>query len=155
VNKTSATPLSPLTPPLIVVVVYAVALSAHSLLPLAFLPGALHLIPALWLSLGGVFIFLMAARALRKAGTTMIPFAKPTALVTTGPYRRTRNPIYLSYAWLYLGLGCLINSWWTLILFPVLIIVMNRFVIAHEESVLEEGFGNAYREYRATTRRWT
>jgi protein-S-isoprenylcysteine O-methyltransferase Ste14 len=153
-TKSAPTPLSPLTPALIVVVTYAVALSLHGMIPLTFLPGALHLIPALWLSLGGIMIFLTAIFALRKARTTMKAYATPRALVTTGPYRRSRNPIYLSFAWVYLGLGCLINSWWPLILFPVLILTMNRFVIAHEEAVLEKCFGEAYRSYRSSTRRW-
>jgi len=143
-----------LPPPLIVAVVYAAAWSLQRAVPLAFLPGDLHLIPALWLSLGGVLIFLMSGRALRKARTTTNPYGTPTALVTTGPYRRSRNPVYLSYAWLYLGLGCWINSWWALILFPVLILTMNRYVIAHEEAILEERFGDEYRTYRANTRRW-
>jgi protein-S-isoprenylcysteine O-methyltransferase Ste14 len=144
----------PLPPPLLVAVVYAAAWSLHKLFPVAFLPGDLHLIPALWLSLGGVLIFLTAAFALRKAGTSPSPYATPTALVTSGPYRRSRNPVYLSYAWLYLGLGCWINTWWTLILFPVLIVAMNRLVISREEDVLEETFGEEYRRYRAATRRW-
>lgn len=148
------TPSRPLPPPLVFVALYGAAWALHQLVPLRFLPGDLHLIPALWLSLGGVLLFLTALRALRKAGTSPRPYTVPTALVTTGPYRRSRNPVYLAYAWLYLGSGCWLNTWWTLILFPVLILVMNRGVIAHEEAVLEETFGEAYRRYRAATRRW-
>lgn len=144
----------PLPPPLLYVIAYAAAWSLHRLAPLPFLPGDLHLIPALWLTLGGVLIFFSALRALRKAGTSPRPYAVPTALVTEGPYRRSRNPIYLSYVWLYLGLGCWLNSWWPLILFPALILAMNRFVIGREETVLEERFGAAYRRYRESTRRW-
>ncbi len=134
--------------------IYGGAWALHRLLPLPFLPGDLHLIPALWLSLGGVLIFLSAWRALRKAGTSPGPYAAPSALVTTGPYRRSRNPMYLAYIWMYLGLGCWINTWWTLILFPLLILVMNRRVLAQEEAVLEDAFGDEYRRYHATTRRW-
>ena len=133
---------------------YGGAWGLHHFFPLRFLPGDLHLIPALWLSLGGILIFLVALRALRKAGTSPSPYVVPTALVTTGPYRRSRNPVYLAYIWLYLGLGCWINTWWTLILLPVLILIMNRRVLAPEEAVLEDTFGDTYRRYRATTRRW-
>lgn len=148
------TPSRPLPPPLVFAALYGGTWGLHHFAPLPFLPGDLHLIPALWLSLGGVLIFLAALRALRKAGASPSPYAVPTALVTTGPYRRSRNPMYLAYVWVYLGLGCWINTWWTLLLFPVLIFIMNRRVLAHEEAVLEDTFGDAYRRYRETTRRW-
>jgi protein-S-isoprenylcysteine O-methyltransferase Ste14 len=155
VNTQPNSPHAPhLPPPLIVAVVYAAVWALQRVVPLRFLPGDLHIIPALWLSLGGALIFVTALYALRKAGTSPSPYTTPTALVTTGPYRRSRNPIYLAYAWLYLGLGCWINSWWTFILFPVLIVAMNHFVLAREEAVLEERFGDEYLSYRANTRRW-
>lgn len=123
-------------------------------LPLPPLPGGLNAVPALLFSLGGLAIFISALRALHKAGTTPSPYQAPTALVTTGPYRRTRNPIYFAFAWIYLGLAAWMNSPWALLLFPALILAMNRLVIIPEEEDLGERFGTEYLAYTARTRRW-
>jgi protein-S-isoprenylcysteine O-methyltransferase Ste14 len=94
------------------------------------------------------------AGALKKAGTSPSPYQEPSALVTTGPYLRTRNPIYFAFAWIYLGLAAWMNSPWAILLFPGVIIMMKRLVITREEAVLESRFGENYLEYKARTRRW-
>ena len=151
----AATPRTPpLPPPLLVVLFFAVGYAAHRVHPSPLLGGDLNLIPALWLSLAGLLLFLAALRALRKAGVSPNPYKLPATLVTTGPYLRSRNPIYLAFACLYLGATCLLNSVWPLALFPLMIVAMNRVVIAREEAALRARFGDDYRAYAARTRRW-
>jgi membrane protein DedA with SNARE-associated domain/protein-S-isoprenylcysteine O-methyltransferase Ste14 len=104
---------------------------------------------AVWvpLSVSAVFLF-------RRAGTTPNPFKPTTALVLYGPYRFTRNPMYLGLAALYLGLTLLVNSLWPLLLFPAVIALIQTQVIAREEAYLEARFGEEYRAYKARVRRW-
>lgn len=141
-------------PPLVYAAAFLVGVALQRLLPLSVLPEGLHVIPATFLSLGGLALFLAALRALRKAGASPNPFAVPATLVTDGPYLRSRNPMYFAYLWLYLGLAFWIHSLWPLLLLPVVVVAMNRLVIGPEEETLEARFGNAWRAYKARTRRW-
>lgn len=75
-------------------------------------------------------------------------------MVTTGPYRITRNPMDLGMTIAYLGASLLIGSWWPLIALPVLVLVVDRLVIAREEVYLRSRFGAAYEEFCRRTRRW-
>lgn len=153
-SRTPETPNPPLAPPLIYALFFLAAFFLGFALPLRFLPLGWNRIPALLLCLGGLGIFMAAVLALRKSDTPVSPYQPVKTLVTTGPYLRSRNPIYLAFAWIYLGFACWIASWWPIILFPALIHVLNRFVIRREEAHLESRFGRAYLDYKARTRRW-
>ncbi len=88
------------------------------------------------------------------AGTSVVPVKPTTALVIAGPYRFTRNPIYLGVLSLYLALAVWFGLVWPILLVPVVIGVVNAYVIAREERYLERKFGDDYRQYRARVRRW-
>jgi protein-S-isoprenylcysteine O-methyltransferase Ste14 len=109
---------------------------------------------------GGILIaagllFGMSAMGLfRKAGTDVKPWKTTTAIVATGVYRFTRNPMYLGMAMLYTGLGFLFSSLGVFLLLPVLILTIRTQVIAREERYLEGKFGDDYRAYKARVRRW-
>jgi protein-S-isoprenylcysteine O-methyltransferase Ste14 len=147
-------PTPPVPPPLIFALFFIAAFLINMAVPLQALPLGWHRIPALLLSLGGLGIFIAAALAFRRARTPLSPYEPAKTLMTTGPYLRTRNPVYLSFAWIYLGLACWTASLWPLLFFPVLIYTINRFVIAREEAHLEKRFGAAYLAYKARARRW-
>lgn len=143
-------------PPFIAAGVFVVAYAVHwfAPLPLAATPGAAQrtvgwalVALALLLSSGSVFLF-------RRAGTTPNPLRPTTALVVHGPYRFTRNPMYVAFAVLYIGVTLLVNSAWPFVFFPVMITLLDRLVIVREEAYLEAKFGDAYRSYRARVRRW-
>jgi protein-S-isoprenylcysteine O-methyltransferase Ste14 len=102
----------------------------------------------------GVLLPLSAAVLFRRAGTTPNPTRPTTALVVRGPYRFTRNPMYLGLALLYVGGALLVNSLWPLVFLPGVLVVVQRQVIVREEAYLERTFGEAYRAYRARVRRW-
>jgi protein-S-isoprenylcysteine O-methyltransferase Ste14 len=95
-----------------------------------------------------------AMRSFRKARTSPLPWKPTTALVTDGPYRFTRNPMYVGFTLLYLAGVVLANSAWPLFALPVILLVMQRAVIAKEEAYLERLFGEDYRRYRGRVRRW-
>lgn len=99
------------------------------------------------LSLWGIVTFSLA-------GTTMFPFQPASALVRSGPYRFTRNPMYLGATLSYVGIAMAINAVWPVILLPIVLFTVYRFVIREEEKYLATHFGDAYLEYKKRVRRW-
>jgi protein-S-isoprenylcysteine O-methyltransferase Ste14 len=97
---------------------------------------------------------LPAVLAFRRAGTHPQPWRPATALVVTGPYRFSRNPMYVGATLFYIGISFWVNSLWPLLLLPVVLVIMSRGVIAREEAYLERLFGDEYRSYRSRVRRW-
>jgi protein-S-isoprenylcysteine O-methyltransferase Ste14 len=106
------------------------------------------------LLVAGVGLIVSAIVLFREAGTSPVPTRPTTALVTNGPFRYTRNPMYVAFAALYLGVTFLADALWPLVLFPVVLVAVQRLVIGKEERYLETKFGPAYRAYRARVRRW-
>jgi protein-S-isoprenylcysteine O-methyltransferase Ste14 len=144
-------------PPVLVVLLVAAAMRALARAgwPGAFdFPGrtwvaALFLVPGLLLPALGVHRF-------RSADTTVDPLhpEKASALVVRGIYSRTRNPMYLGFAFLLLGWAVGLGSAWSLLGLPLYVLWMNRFQIGPEEEALELRFGEAFREYMSRVRRW-
>ena len=77
-----------------------------------------------------------------------------TAIVSDGVYRFTRNPMYVSMVVIYVGIALLIRAPWALVLLPVVMIAVDRLVIAKEESYLRGKFGDIYVNYCSRVRRW-
>jgi len=142
-------------PPLIYAATLLLAFGLQWIHPLRFLPGRLGLWVGLPFVAAGVWLAIGARRTFDRAGTTVHPYEAATALVTTGPFRFSRNPMYLAMVVAYLGAGVLMmNSLWALFLLAPLVAVIQLGVIAGEERFLEAAFGDAYRDYRARVRRW-
>ena len=78
---------------------------------------------------------------------------RPGHLVVTGPYCRSRNPMYLAWTALYIGFALVLNTVWPLLLLPV-VVLLTDLTIRHEERTLEATFGDAYRAYRSRVRRY-
>jgi len=109
---------------------------------------------AIGLIIVGLLLDGMAAGLFRRRNTAVEPWKPSTTLVTDGPYRFSRNPIYVGFAITYVGLAVAMDSWFALgLLFPCLLAV-DRFVIAREERYLAAKFGAAYQAYCARVRRW-
>ena len=89
-----------------------------------------------------------------RANTSLDPHSPVSAVVTRGPYRFSRNPIYLGFICLLIGFPLAFSSFWGLILSPVLILSLNILVIKHEEDYLQRKFGEMYTSYKARVRRW-
>ena len=110
--------------------------------------------------IGGVVLiigFLLAGsavREMRRMHTTPDPGQPVTALVTSGPYRFTRNPIYLGFLLIYLGFTLLAGTLWGLVLSPFLIGTVTRWVIHAEEDYLGGKFEGEYAAYRSRVRQW-
>jgi protein-S-isoprenylcysteine O-methyltransferase Ste14 len=102
----------------------------------------------------GLAMLLACLRQFRRRGTPVQTWKPTTALVTDGPYRVTRNPIYLGLFAFYLGLGVLADTFWIVALGVPLFLVLRYGVVAREEAYLERRFGEAYRRYCGRVRRW-
>ncbi|WLT32781.1 isoprenylcysteine carboxylmethyltransferase family protein [Geothrix sp. PMB-07] len=90
----------------------------------------------------------------RRHHTTLKPHGVASALLTSGPFQFTRNPLYVSLVSLLAGFGLLLDSAWLLMLVPVLAGLLDRLVIAREEVRLRTQFGEAYLAYCHRVRRW-
>jgi protein-S-isoprenylcysteine O-methyltransferase Ste14 len=88
------------------------------------------------------------------ARTTVVPFLQASRLVTWGPYRFTRNPMYLSLVAAYLGVAAVSSQILPVVLLPIPIVFLQRIVIPFEEERLRKSFSKVYDQYRATVRRW-
>jgi protein-S-isoprenylcysteine O-methyltransferase Ste14 len=93
-------------------------------------------------------------RQFRQAGTSVIPGEPSTVLLESGPYRFTRNPIYIAFVILYFGLAVMLTSAWMLLLLIPVLIILQRGVVEREEAYLQSKFGEAYRKYQARVPRW-
>jgi protein-S-isoprenylcysteine O-methyltransferase Ste14 len=141
-------------PPLVYLASIAAGVAAHLAWPLRLVP------PGLSAPLGAaavavaIVLFLVAVRSFRVAGTP-VPGNRPTTtVVRTGPYRYSRNPIYLSFSLLQLGIAFWVNSIWLLVTLIPAILVMSLVVIPREEAFLEARFPSDYLPYKGSVRRW-
>ncbi len=102
----------------------------------------------------GLVLFMWAIPLFKKHATTIEPRGTPSALIAEGPYKFSRNPIYVGYILIALGIVVLVNDWVMLIAPLVFLSVVNWVVIPYEEEMLDAELGDAYRSYRARVRRW-
>lgn len=140
-------------PPLIYAGPLVVGLLLHRWHVVRLLPARLAVPVGIALLLLGL-IAVPAVLAFRRADTRPEPWKPTTAVVTTGPYRLTRNPMYLGFTLLYLGTTCWVNSVWPLLLLPLVLVLMHYGVITREEKYLEREFGEEYLTYKRRVRRW-
>ena len=108
-----------------------------------------------WVLIGvGLSVALFVELIFKRRGTTILPFRESSALVTTGPFLVSRNPIYAGMAAALLGLGVLLGMALPFGAVPVFVWVINRYFIRREEAMLEVAFGVEYRDYKTRVRRW-
>jgi len=156
-TSTRIHPLLRVPPPLLFVLAFLAGVGLQHLLPLA--PATTGLISAVQfigkgLAIAGIALALCCLVMFLLSRTTLIPFGSAAQLVTHGPYRFTRNPMYLSLVLVYLGVAATLVQAWSLLLLPVPITVMHHIVIPYEEQRLRDLFGDAFDSYCASVRRW-
>ena len=141
-------------PPFLYLGVFVAALVANWFVPLPMFTTPVALTLGLTLSVVAIVIARWGRRTLTAAGTNVRPTRPATTIVTSGPFRFSRNPLYVSLTLLYLGLTTAVNTWWGLILLAPLLLVMHVGVVLREERYLDRKFGEAYRAYRSKVRRY-
>lgn len=141
-------------PPVWLIGFALLSLLAEQLAPIGQFSGPLFSYGAVLVAAASVLLGLWAVFALWRARTPLIPRREPKALVTTGPFRFTRNPIYLADLGLLVALGLWTGSVWPLVAAVPLWAVLERRFIRSEEAALDASFGADYRAWAARVRRW-
>lgn len=115
--------------------------------PASAVVGAVVLVAGLALDIAGVVAVIINR-------TTIVPHRPVAKLVTTGVYRRSRNPMYTGLAAVVAGAGLLAGTWWPLVTLPLAVLAVRQLVIKPEEVYLAERFGPSYAAYRRDVPRW-
>lgn len=141
-------------PPLIFLGALGAGLFLHWLIPTRLSLPELSRLPGAALCLASVAVGIWGGTTMHRAGTNVRPDRPVTALVTGGPFRFSRNPLYLSLTALYLGITLLCGALWPLVTLVPLLAIVHWRIILREERYLESKFGDEYRAYKARVRRW-
>ena len=111
--------------------------------------------PLGWLLVGiGLTLFFWTLATFWRHRTTVNPYKAASSLCTGGPFRFSRNPIYVGDWFILTGVSMLLASWWPLLFAPLIWVALRYGVIRHEEAHLEARFGEDYRTYKTQVRRW-
>lgn len=111
--------------------------------------------PLGWLAIGiGGALFAWTMQTFMRHRTTVNPYVAASSLCTSGPFRYSRNPIYLGDWFILTGVSLLLGTFWPLVFAPLIWIMIRFGVIRHEEAHLDAKFGDTYRGYKARVRRW-
>jgi protein-S-isoprenylcysteine O-methyltransferase Ste14 len=141
-------------PPVIFGIHLIIALTINHWFPFELWPNFFNLFFGI-LFLGiGVVLAILSFMEFKRYANPVFPFEPTKTLMTTGPYRYSRNPLYLASSIGYLGIGFLLNNCWFMWTLFFVVFFMNHLVIAREETYLEEKFGPLYINYKASTSRW-
>jgi protein-S-isoprenylcysteine O-methyltransferase Ste14 len=141
-------------PPLLYGSAFVLVLVFRWFWPMPIFGHAVALWPGLALLVLGVGIAAWGGRTMHAAGTNVNPALPTTAIVASGPFRFSRNPLYLALTLLYLGLTLAFNTWWGIVVLAPVLIIMHRGVVLREERYLDQKFGETYRQYRSKVRRY-
>lgn len=145
-------------PPLIVLIVLAAAIVLDWIIGLSFLPAiswsSWSVYPGVLVVACGVALMAWAVRTFAAVGTNLSPHEPTLKLTTAGPYRLTRNPMYIGFMLLLAGVSLVFSLEWGLILLPVLALVLHYGVVLREEKYLTAKFGQTYTDFTSRTRRW-
>jgi protein-S-isoprenylcysteine O-methyltransferase Ste14 len=141
-------------PPLIFAGGLGAGLLVNRLRPTPFLPRALSKVSGWPLVVFGCLLGLWGFGEMRRAGTNVDPYHPTTAIVEAGPYRYTRNPLYVGMALIYSGVAARANALPAALLLPAVLHLVDRGVVRREERYLEGKFGEEYLRYKGRVRRW-
>ena len=143
-------------PPLFYVVVFLIALFLQKKIAINDFVFHSQIIKILGISLFVISLFFLVT-SLRKfflSKNTLILIKPASSLQTNGIYNISRNPMYVGLAIVYLGITCFIGNWWNIILFPILLLIVQEYIINREEKYLIRRFGQDYLDYKSKVRRW-
>ena len=142
-----------LRPPLVFLSAILLGIALNRAWPVHFTPSVLRVLGPI-VVLCAVLLYLFSYREFRAAGTSVRGSKRTTTIVRTGPYRFSRNPIYLSFILLVLGLSAWLNNLWLLVMLAPAVGFIAAVVIPREERFLERNFPDQYASYKAGVRPW-
>jgi protein-S-isoprenylcysteine O-methyltransferase Ste14 len=142
-----------LRPPIVFLCAILLGIALNRAWPLHFVSARVRLLGPL-VTACAVVLFLLSYREFRRAGTSVQGSKRSTVIVRTGPYRFSRNPIYLAFILFVLGLSVWLNNAWLLVTLVPAVGLIAMVVIPREERLLERNFKDQYSSYKARVRRW-
>jgi protein-S-isoprenylcysteine O-methyltransferase Ste14 len=143
-----------LRPPVLFLVSILIGVALEQIRPLPILWSGLSAVPGIVLIVMAAAVFYASVRTFQGAGTPVPGNEPTTAIVRSGPYRFSRNPIYVAFCLAQVGTGALLNSAWVIATLPIAVALLAWRVIPREERYLEARFGAQYLEYKKSVRRW-
>jgi protein-S-isoprenylcysteine O-methyltransferase Ste14 len=147
--------ISPMVhPPVVALMFIVLAYFLGRFVTLPFVAPAILQYIGLAMTFVGFLLGIGAFIEFRKGRTTLDPHGSARNLVTSGIYRFTRNPIYLGFLLMVIGLPLNSGLYWGVLMAPFYVLLMNRLIIEHEEAYLEKKFGKTYTSYKFHVRRW-
>ncbi len=141
-------------PPLVFIIVFVAGLQLQRFFPFIDIPKVIGRLMSVMCFVVSAILAASSFIMFRRARTSPLPIKPTLVLVTNGPYRFSRNPMYLSLVLLYFGLALWLDIFWALVLVPIVIILVQYLAIMREERYLERKFGQQYLYYKACVRRW-
>ncbi|MBX3365290.1 MAG: isoprenylcysteine carboxylmethyltransferase family protein [Phycisphaeraceae bacterium] len=141
-------------PPLLYLGSILIGIGLEAQWPARWIPSSIGPWVGIVLCVLGAGLFVWAVGSLRAAHTAIATSRASSCVVVTGPYRMTRNPMYLAFTMIHIGLAALTGSAWLLVTALVAFLVVNVGVILREERYLESRFGEAYVKYKQRVDRW-
>ncbi len=141
-------------PPAVGLAFLAIGAVLHLAFPVEIAPGVATWAAGIPLAVLALALFGLATREFREHGTPVRGNEPVTTIVESGPYRFTRNPIYVSFLLLQLGIALTANSAWILASLAPMFLYLSTAVVPREESYLAGKFGEDYLRYKQTVRRW-
>jgi protein-S-isoprenylcysteine O-methyltransferase Ste14 len=141
-------------PPLVFLAGFLAGLFLQWFAPLNFFPGVAPKIIGFVVAVTSGILAISGFIAMHRAGTNIDVRRPALAIVSTGPFRFTRNPLYLSLVLISLGVALFFNLAWVAILLVPIVFMVHYGIIKREERYLESKFGQQYLEYKNRVRRW-
>jgi len=141
-------------PPLLYAIVFVIGMLLQRVRPVGILPTSVGRAAGIVCIVSGMALIVWSVQTFWRAKTSVIPVRPSTAIVISGPFRFTRNPMYVGLALMYLGAAFWLNMLWPILLLPALLFLVQIYIIAREERYLERKFGDEYLQYKSRVRRW-
>jgi protein-S-isoprenylcysteine O-methyltransferase Ste14 len=142
-----------LRPPILFLCAILLGIALSRPWPLRFVSPSVRLLGPM-VTACAVVLFLLSYGEFRRAGTSVRGSERSTTIVRTGPYRFSRNPIYLAFILFVFGLSVWLNNLWMLVTLVPAVGIIAMVVIPREERFLERNFSDQYSSYKSSVRRW-
>ena len=143
-------------PPLFYILIFVAGVFIQKKIPLndtLFKSPAMKIVAAVFFIIA-LFFSVRSLRQFFKSKNTLILIKPASSLQTDGVYSISRNPMYVALTILYLAVTCFIGNWWNIILLPLLLLIVQEYIIKREEKYLDRQFGLQYKGYKLKVRRW-